>query len=504
MKKSVTEKKNLWIFIVVLVYIIVVEYGSKIEQIKNIDDSAYDILTADILLPYEEICNLKDEQKWLNLFCKKSSFEDLSKIPKVDLYLVDDKYLDNYNLKNYGYFFPRKSMNYILETLIYDVQIVKNPPKIIFFDFDFHYTELPFGRILSSNDEEFIQNILTLAKRSIVLLPKTENFHFIENYLLSHHINQKNILFVSPNFAISNDSVTRRFKPYDIINDKVYLNVDLAIYLLNTNKCSLEKLHTITPNENSINLCGMKIKKFDIVNQRFYTKLTHKYLNNSHKFGYTLWDKSGEHQRIRSISTLAEDAIVPESLENSTIIIGAEYTGNSDFFTIANSTLPEGPLQLSGVLLHLNTLNSLYIFNGQLQRVPLPLAIFIIVITLLAIHYVSNFINKIDLLKKTVTIISFIFIIVILFVFFFSIVTDLFFRITTLAVLGILLYTLRNIIKEHIKNFLEPAAIDIFLTLLSFILISYYLLFYYSYWFNWIVVFITYELYNLVKAIEEK
>jgi len=491
------------IILAIVIYIGIIEFGSKIEQIKGIDDTAFDILVSDVFLGYEESRDyLYNHENNISLYMP--NLEELwqKKIPKIDLFLIEDQYLKEYGLQNYGYFFPRKSMNEIVEALIYSLEDMQKSPQAIFIDFDFHYTEQPFGRTLSLEDKKLIDNLLLLSQRTVVLIPKTNKFHYIENYIKKNSFNTKNLLFVSPNFTITSDLITRRFQAYSIIDKKVYLNVDLVVYLLATHQCNVDQIQNIKQNEknNSIIVCQREIKKFDIVNDRFLPKLTHKYINNSYKYGYTLWDRQSKKQNIRSVSTLLEDSIVPESLENSIIIIGAKYSGNHDYFTIANTILPESPIKLAGVLLHLNTINSLFFLDGALERLPLLSTIVLIVITLLIINFIEYFVVKKGQVKKFLFVL--LFIVISVFVSYIFSRYGLFYALGIFLIfIGILKIGYRFIKVDFIKEVLENIVMSGLLTVVVFFTISAILLFYYHYWFNWLSISIVYEVANFLNGI---
>lgn len=442
MQNIKVHRKNIFkILFAIFVYIVLVNL-IKIDQIRSIDDSAYDKLVVDFINVYED------------------NFESLNtKTPsKVNVFLIEDQYLKDYNLVKYGNYFPRESMSSIVESLNYSIEEMQSPPKAVFIDFDFHYTELPFGRKLSVNDIKLVKELLILAKSTVVLIPKNEKFHFIENYLQQNDLNIKNIKFVSPNFRVTDDSISRRFQPYNIIDEKIYLHADLVLYLIENNLCSsLDQLDNIVKHKESIEVCNHKINKFDIVADRFMAKLTLEHLNNDYSYGSTLWDKNNTYQTIRSVSTLVEDSIVAESMQDSIIMIGAKFQGNNDLFIIENN-FAASPIQLSGILLHLSTLNTLNYFHGQLKILDIKISIFLIFIVFMIFIYIEKYL-KIDTEEEK---------------------NELF---------------IEKIIKK-LKSFIIFFSIS-----LVFFFISLAILLHYHYWFNWLAPVVAYEFYDVIVVV---
>ncbi len=355
----------------IVVYLSIVSF-SHFDPIKeSFDDFAYDTLMADFFNLYE------------------SEFEAVKKepIPKVNVFLIEDDFIDYYKLKDYGYVFPRKEMNKIIESLNYLVEEMKTPPKVVFIDYDFQYTELPYGRELSQYDKMLIDNLIALSKKTPVLIPKAEEFHFIEKYLDDNNLNP-NIFFVSPNFLLADDLMSRRFESYFKTDDRIYPNVDYVMYLLNTNQCkSLEELKNIKEDNNQIEICGNTLLDFDVTQNRIIAKFFAKYEQDAYSYGFTLWDTKNEYQKIRSVSTIVEESVVPSSLENSVVMIGSDFEGSKDYIAIAHSLSPD-PIKLPGIIMHLNALNSFHFYHGTLKNInPVFGSLIVFVIFLLFSYF---------------------------------------------------------------------------------------------------------------------
>lgn len=337
----------------IFVYLSIASFSNLAPIKESFDDFAFDNLVTDYLNVYESKFDLLKEEE----------------MPRTNVFLIEDDYLNYYKLKDYGYVFPRKEMAGIVESLNFTIEEMKTPPKGVFIDYDLHYTELPYGRKLSSNDKFLIDELLKLASTTVVMIPKAKKFHFIENYLKQNNVKSENIIFVSPNFLLGDDLLSRRFQSYYKTDDSIYPNVDYLMYLLSSNKCkSAKEIRSLSENNNSISLCGETLKKFDVTENRMIPKLFSKNENNLYNYGYTLWDKNSSIQKIRSISTLVEESIVPSSLEDSIIMIGGDFTGNHDKIGIAH-TKSADTVKLPGIILHLNTLNSFFFFDGTLKNI---------------------------------------------------------------------------------------------------------------------------------------
>lgn len=421
----------------VIIYIIITLLSDWDPIKESFDDASFDKIITENTNTYESYNN--------NIIT--------TDLPKLNVFVIDDDYLDYYKLNNYGYFFPRKEMVTIIQSLNYLIDEIKVPPKAVFLDYDFHFTEKPYGRDLSQYDLELINQIIKLGKKSIVLIPKAKEFHYIESYLLANNLNIPNIIFVSPNFLVSDDLKSRRFQTFYESNGKIYPHASFMMYLINTNKCSnINELHKVIQKENSIVVCGQEIKNISITENRIIPKFFMKNIDNKYNYGFTLWDKDSSYQKIRPISTLVEESIVPKSLEDSIVMIAGDFSSNPDKIAIAYNSGPDA-LKLPGIMMHVNTLNTFHYFNGTLKNLNLVYGSIIVFLIFIFFSYLEEY-NKVE--------------------------------------------------KRKFKKFVFILSLKSFLVSIILMLISLMIILNFKLWFNWLAPLITYPIIEILEEYGKK
>ncbi len=418
-----------------LLYIIAYQFYS-IEIVRNnIEDIAFDI-TNKFYINYS---NDKDY--------KKNSIY----IFKIDKnYLISNGLMEK-NETNYGYIFPRDKIAEFIDK-IDRVSEKNNLPKALFIDYDFSYSSVVGNKILSKEDIKLL-SILGRTRDYTILLPKTSIFNFVEQcksrYLTDYNetiekicntiednIKKQKIVFTSVAFLEnSSDNAIRRYKTSVKIDGKNYINTNIVLWYLS-------KYNKI-PTNNDINFSQSDIIKNRILIKGYQKDIIQK-INIKNNIKEDIKISKWSNLKIYSANTL-ENSIENIDINNSIIMIGNTI---NDRYQILNVL---GNNTLSGIELHANILNTLYFFDGQLDKISIWIGATIVFVTFLILYFiVPKLLNLFKIYKKS------------------------------LAFLFVLIIN----------------------TLVLF-LISLFFLKYYHLWFNWFIPIIIFELSEVIDFIED-
>lgn len=290
---------------------------------KYVEDSAFDYFSAHFLATKPQSANAP------NLFV----------INVDDNYLQKAQLLDKNGKINYGYLFPRNQLASIIETLDTKTATLANPPKALFIDYDLTFSSVPYSQRASMEDQKLIE-ILKHPRNYTIILPKT-----MENNFFAKHLKQEiangSIIFTSVGFQVDSDGLARRYQP--IKNDSPH--VALVLYELAGRTLDKEPFKKIEVVENKIIIKSIQT--------------TNNFIEQSY------W------KELKFLSAGDLDNLVDEALSGAIMMLGANHSENSDFFTSKNG-------ELSGVALHGNALMTLFWLEGKLKQVDLIPAIIIV------------------------------------------------------------------------------------------------------------------------------
>jgi len=294
--------------------------------------------------------------------------EQPTQSPNVFLFAIDDIYMKNHHLfdedneTNYGYTFPRDQITAFIEELD-ELSFELDDgsyPSVLFIDYDFSFTSMPYGKELSAEDLSLL-NILKKDHPYVILLPKTSKYNFIEhsqNPVIQKKIADGSIKFVSVSLLQSNDTV-RRYLGSQTFGKTTptpdYISADIALW------------HIIR------NTDANHFKKDDIIANRIFFKgykpaiheeacnIQQSYWSNLHKY---------------SASCSLFD-IPYEDFNNSIILLGGTHSQNDDTFKILNIF---GSKTYTGIDIHANTLMTLLFLDGPLKRLSFSWSIMLVFI----------------------------------------------------------------------------------------------------------------------------
>ncbi len=310
---------------------------------SNIEDRAFDLV--DSIYMHNTVDNAKNAATTI-----------LFRVDKFSL--KEDNLLNDNNITNYGYLYPRDAIAKFIKTI--DNIEVEKQPRALFVDYDFSYKSSPYNKI-AYTDNILIQQ-LKQSRKYVILLPKTSEFNFIENSKdknIQQLILSKKIIFVSVAYTISKDGYSRRYLPYQYFKEKKYWNAPITLWRLShpVNDKKLEEF-----------------KQKDIIDNRIIYKEYQETSIDIKQNGYSTYSAQSYWEKLTSYSS--NYPLFELDLNNSLILFGAIHNESNDLFTVnalSNETI-------SGVEMHANALMTIFKNNGALKHLPIFYSIIILFI----------------------------------------------------------------------------------------------------------------------------
>lgn len=363
MKKQILKQSLLKAIIITILFTIIHQLYSLEIIRKNIEDVGFDLTNKFIIKTKEQKTNS----------------------PKVLLFGFDDLYMKSKNLlneqnnTNYGYIFPRSYIaDFIkdIDELCTEVES-KNIPKALFIDYDFSFTSLPYGKKLSYEDK-YLLEVLKKKRPYTILLAKNDTYNFIEKSEdkdIQELISSKKIIFVSVKILKSVDGVARRYLTYKDYQNKIYPNVNVALWnLSHKNKLDITQIKN-------------EFKLKDIVSNRIFLKDYKSYIKEDMcRVDYSYWTNYTKYSASCSLYEIDED-----DFSNAIILLGGTYSKNTDTFEILESDINQ---TLKGIELQSNILMSIFYLDGQLQQINIWYSILIVFSIYFLIDFIISFIFK--------------------------------------------------------------------------------------------------------------
>jgi len=335
--------------------------------------------------------------------------------PYTFVLTIDNKYMkfnklyDEDNETTYGYLLPRdKLANIIRKIDIFFKNTAKsNQPKALFIDYDLTFTSMPYGKELSNEDKQLL-DVLKQPRKYIIILPKTSKYNFIQyskDKKIQQLIKDKKIIFASVGVYNGYDDSVRRYPIYQFIKEKngtkkAYINADVLMWWL----VRKNSIPTIKDINNTFKY------NYDVIANRIRFK------DDMDKIDYDDCSiiKSYWKNYIKMSANCSLNKIKSKFYKDSLIIIGGTDKENDDKFYILNVL---GNKKLSGVELHANILQTLFLLNGQTQRLSLLVsATIIFLLYFITSFFISQFIKFLKISNKGIdTIVTILLNIIILF-----------------------------------------------------------------------------------------
>lgn len=296
--------------------------------------------------------------------------------PNILLFKIDDFYLKEHRLiengkTNYGYLFPRDKLASFIHSLDENLKYInkKRHPKALFIDYDFSYTSMVYNQKLSKEDE-YLLDTLKQDREYTILLPKTNNFNFIEksnDIQIQKLIQEKKIVFVSVKFIESSDNKTRRYLPFADFSNTTYPHAMLTLWqYIKTNKLS-QKISDIK----NIN---------DIENRIIFKKYREKINENLYETYLSYWNNFFVYS-----ANYPFDEIVEENFHESIILLGGTHSNSNDSFDVNSMNFTE---TLSGIELHANALMTMLYLDGQMKKFNFWISVLILFIVFFCVSYI--------------------------------------------------------------------------------------------------------------------
>lgn len=306
--------------------------------------------------------------------------------PQTILLLIDDLYLKENDLENYGYLFPRDHLAKIISRI--DQRLSRNKSakikpqnspnsshqtlglsvadqgstqdtrkedslhvQALFIDYDLQFSTMPYGQKLSVEDQTLI-NVLNQTRDYPILLPKLAEQSFIDQ-----HLQSENLGLASVYLSQDEDQISRRWIPAMTIAEKPYFFAPLLLWLNHHQACGKISLTHLT----RLNLaeiskqCQLDFNAIDSVQRRIIHK-NYQLLDPEINLSKSRW------QNLITLSAQHLESLSDETLQNAILLLGADHSKSSDYF----ATQAQSKSFTSGVSIHADALMTLFYFNGFL------------------------------------------------------------------------------------------------------------------------------------------
>ena len=300
--------------------------------------------------------------------------------PYVFVFKVDQHYLrqqgllNNDDRVNYGYVFPRDRIAAFIQQLDQHIaSLGVHKPKALFVDYDLSYGSDSYGKL--SESDQLLLNTLKQARDYVIVLPLVLKQNFIKDSSdpqIQALIKADKIRFVSVNFSVDNDGLSRRYRPYTADLPSATLTL---WKLAQDQAVDLNQLKTQFQNRNIIE---------NRVFFKFYHNLTQS--NNDYESKQSFWGKLA---LLSANYPLAK--IINEQFDNAIILLGADHDDSQDIFTVYNVLSNQ---DMSGLELHANALMTLFYLKGSLKKIDFKMGAVLVFGLFFIIHLFSDFIKR--------------------------------------------------------------------------------------------------------------
>ena len=280
-----------------------------------------------------------------------------------DLYMKEQNLFDEDNRSNYGYLFPRDHIAKFIEgldELVSDLDTGKHP-KALFIDYDMGFTAMPYGKVLSKEDQKLIE-VLKNRRNYKILLPKTEKSNFIEQSSdvgIQKLIKEGKLQFVSVPLLRSNDDTVRRYQSFQSFGElhpsKDYNSVNVMMWQIMRDKPGVDIF-----------------MKDDIVANRIFLKAYN--LGNVDEEGCA--SQTSHWKQLKKYSAHCSLFEIPyEDYDGSVIFLGGTHSQNYDKFSTLSVL---GSKKYAGIDIHANALMTMLHLDGALKRFSMFWSIIIV------------------------------------------------------------------------------------------------------------------------------